>query len=192
MRGFSELLLLSNYLLMAIYFEKHEKIWFWEELKMSKRTIEDIISDVLKGEAKKNASDLVAYLRADGESGEFSIAMHDEKDESGWNVSNLGFIIITGSDDFPGPWTMWIGADNIGQHAEIPADEHIKEFDWEHVSPCGSCGGDCSPGVRTKIFGKDFENTCQSNLIFVNPDAATVESVKKIIDIRKNDILKKN
>ena len=157
---------------------------------MSNKQIEDAINNTLKGNAQKNALDLIAHIRASEASGTFTINIHDEKDESGWNVSNLGFIIITGSDDFPGPWTMWIGADNLGEHAEPTTDEHIKEFAWAHVSPCGSCGGECSPGTRTVVFGKTFENVCQHNLIFANPDADAVANLKKIIDIRKNDILK--
>ena len=150
------------------------------------RKIEDIINSTLKGETQNNALELISHLRAC----DFSIFMHDEKNESGWIVSDLGFIIINGFDDFPGPWTMWLGANNIGEHLEIPADKYTKEFAWSHVSPCGSCGGDCSPGTLTKIFGKDFENVCQHNLIFINPDAEVVECIKKIIDIRKIDILK--
>jgi len=150
---------------------------------MSKK-IEDVINDVLKGDTQKNALDLITHLRTC----DFSIVMHDEKDESGWNVENLGFIVITGSDDFPGPWTMWLGADNIGEYSEFSIDEHIKEFAWSHVSPCGSCGGKCSPGTKTKVFGKDFENTCQSNLMFVNPDAEAVAYMKKIFDIKKSEL----
>ena len=156
---------------------------------MSDKKIEDVINKVLTGDTQKNALDLVAHIRASGKPSQFAIMMHDEKDESGWVVSDLGFIFINGAGDFPGPWTMWLGAENIGRYSEAPED--IKEFAWSHVSPCGSCGGKCTPGVNAKIFGKDFENTCQSNLLFVNPDAGTVKSIKKIIDIKLNDILKK-
>ena len=154
---------------------------------MSNKRIEDTINNVLKDDSKKNALDLVAYLRENETSDNFSINMHDEKDESGWNISNLGFIIITGSDDFPGPWTMWVGADKIGENS---TDEQIREFAWSYVSPCGSCGGNCTPGIKARIFGKDFENTCQSNLMFNNPNAEAVASIIKILDIKKNEILR--
>lgn len=152
---------------------------------MSQRIIEDVIKDTLSGDTQKNALELIAHLRTDKEPGKFSITMYDKNNESGWNVANLGFIIISGSDDFPGPWTMWVGTNKLDKHAEFPVDEHIKEFAWSHVSPCGSCGGKCSPGTSVRIFGKYFENVCQSNLIFVNPDANTVDYMKKIIDIIK-------
>ena len=156
------------------------------------RKIEDIIKGVLKGHMQKNALDLIAHIRASEEDGIFSISAYDETNTSEWsgfNITDLGYIIVNGSGDFPGPWTMWIGADNLGEHSQ--AGEHIKEFAWAHVSPCGSCGGKCSPGTRTRIFGRDFENVCQNNLIFINPDADAVVCIKKIIDIRKNDIVKK-
>ena len=148
------------------------------------KKIEDIIKSTLKGESQNNALELVTHLNA----GNFSITLNDEKDESGWIVDNLGFIVINGSEDFPGPWTMWMEVNNIGEHLENPIDEQIKEFAWAHVSPCGSCGGDCSPGVSTKIFGKMFENTCQSNLMFTNPDLEAVEGIKKIVDIKASNL----
>jgi len=151
---------------------------------MSKR-IEDVINSVLSSDAQRNALELIACIRASEEGGAFTITQHDEKDESGWNVEGLGFIVITGSNDFPGPWTMWLGADKLGEHLEDPVDESVKEFAWKHVSPCGSCGGQCSPGASARVFGKDFENTCQANLMFHNPDAEAVGFMKKIIDIWK-------
>jgi len=154
------------------------------------KKIEDVVNNVLSGDAQKNALDLIAHIRAGDESEKFPIVMHDEKDESGWNTSNLGFIIVTGSDEFPGPWAMWLGAENIGEQTDLPVDQCVKEFAWANVSPCGSCGGTCSPGLNTKIFGKAFENTCQANLMFVNPDAEAVKGMKKIIDIRKNEVIK--
>ena len=157
---------------------------------MSKKRIEDVIYDFLKGDAQKNALDFITHLRTGEKSEDFSIDMHDEKDESGWSVSNLGFIIVNGSDEFPGPWTMWVSVNNIGEHSESTIPDHVKEFAWAHVSPCGSCGGDCSPGTDTKVFGRDFKNVCQHNLMFVNPDSAAVACMKEIIDIRKNDVLK--
>jgi len=150
---------------------------------MSKRTIECYISEVLNGDARENALKLVAHIRVGEEAGKSSIVMNDEKDESGWNVPGIGFIVITGSDDFPGPWTMWMGVDNLGEGVTTPVDESLKELAWSYVSPCGSCGGSCTPGARTTIFGRVFENTCQSNLMFTNPDAGVVEGMIKIIDM---------
>jgi len=149
---------------------------------MPKKIIEDVINDVLKDDAKINALDFIAHLRVIEKSGNISITINDEKDESGWNVSNAGFITIAGADDFPGSWGMWVGSDNIIEYSDFQIDEHIKEITWAHVAPCGNCNSECIHGKRITIFGKDFENVC--NLIFVNPNAETVNCMKKIIDIK--------
>ena len=157
---------------------------------MSNKKIEDVISNVLTGDAQKNALNLVSHIRTIGGSEYFAIKMHDEKDESGWVADDLGFIFVNGSADFPGPWTLWLSAGDLGQHAQNPVDDAIKEIVWQHVSPCGSCGGKCAPGVGAKVLGKDFTNTCQGNLMFVDPNADVVELIKKIVEIRLCDIRK--
>ena len=150
---------------------------------MSEIRIEDVISKTLTGDSQMNALDFISHLRAIEQAGKISISMNNEKDESGWNVSGAGFICITGSDEFPGPWGMFVGTDNIIEHSDFPVDEHIKEIAWANVAPCGKCNNDCTGGsIRRTIFGKDFENVC--NLIFVNPDSKTVDCMKKIIDIK--------
>jgi len=150
---------------------------------MTDRIIEDAINDVLSGETRKNALELISFLRAADNAERFVMKMYDD---SGCEVSNLGFIVIGGSDDFPDPWTMWIDADNLGGHLQGQefVDERIKEFAWAHVAPCGSCGGQCSPGTTANVFGRQFENTCRSQLMFTNPDADAVECMKKIIGIK--------
>ena len=150
------------------------------------KKIENVVSAVLTGDAQKNAAGLIAHMRACGEV--FGVTQNDEKDETGWAVENLGFIFINGGEDFPGPWTMWLNADNLGAGTKLPVDDSLKEFAWAHVSPCGSCGGSCSPGVSAKVFGRDFENTCQTNLMFVNPGAEAIGHMKKIIDIKKEEL----
>jgi len=118
---------------------------------MSKK-IEDFINSVLSSEAQKNALELITHIQAKGK---FPIKQHDEKDESGWNVDGLGFIVILSSADFPAPWTMWLGADKLGENAPNPIDESVKEFAWAHVSPCGSCGGNCTSGKQNTNAGLD-------------------------------------
>jgi len=152
-------------------------------------TIEELINIKLRGEAQKNALDFIAHVRTYDDI--FTISMCSDKNDewNGCDVSNLGYIVANGSDDFPGPWTMWFGVSNIGEYAETPIDECVKTFAWKHVSPCGNCGKECAPATNTKVFGKDFENTCQSNLLLVNPNEEAVEYMKKLIDIKKNDII---
>jgi len=45
-------------------------------------------------------------------------------------------------------------------------------------------------GSRKTVFGKEFEYVCRTTMRFDNPDAETVECMKRLIELRKNNILK--
>jgi len=153
-------------------------------------SIEELINLKLKGYAHKNVADLITHIREDDDI--FTISTCEYNEESTWsgcNISDLGYIVINGTDEIPGPWTFWFNASNLGEHSKSPIDEHVKEFAWNHVSPCGKCIHECNATADTIILGKKFENTCQSNLIFVNPDAEAIEFMKKLVDIKKVDIV---
>lgn len=159
---------------------------------MSDKKIEEVINGVLIGDAQKNLLDLVAHLQV-GEDSDFSIARNTKGDDALWLTKkkdeSVGVIFISGSDEFPGPWTMWVDGDPIGAHENFPIDQHVKEAAWENIAPCGSCGGECSPGFSKTVFGKKFDNVCNSTLMFTNPGVSTLEYLKKIVDVRKNDII---
>ena len=161
------------------------------------RKIEDAIMDVLKGDAQKNALDFVAYLR------ENEIPL--EESDNLWSVQYkdeyMCFILIDGSDNAPGPWTIWSEQvpgtwvtwsddDCGGEYVDFPLDDHIKEIALANINICGSCGGSCSPGRRKRVLGKEFDNVCNSAIAFTNPDAAALECAKRMIDARKDDINK--
>jgi len=158
---------------------------------MSEKIIEDSINEILKGDAQKNALDWVAYIRAD-ESGKTQIINHEGGEM--WLVKNddniVDLIYVGDSDDFPGPWIVWIRGDHIGQYADCPVDEHIKEAAWAHAALCRPCSSDCDRGIHKTIFGKEFAKVCPDTMMFVNPDADTLDDMKKIREIRNNDILK--
>lgn len=163
---------------------------------MSDKSIENVIGDVLHGEARRNAMDFVAHLRASG--------IPLEEAESYWNVALNGkdvcFILVTGSEDTPGPWTIWSDQEpgswitwsedgnDSGVQAAVSVDEHTKETAWSYLNYCASCGGDCSPGKRKTVLGKDFDGLCSSALAFTNPDAKGVCCAKKMVDARIRDI----
>jgi len=63
---------------------------------------------------------------------------------------------------------------------------------WANVNICTSCGGSCSPGTRKAIFGQEFDNVCSTDLAFYNPDAKTLEYVRKLMEMRKYEMDKYN
>jgi hypothetical protein len=75
--------------------------------------------------------------------------------------------------------------------ADSPLDEHTKEVAWANVDFCGHCGGSCGGGFHKKIFGKEFDNVCNTTFRFDNPNAEAVECAKRLVELRKNDIQSK-
>ena len=163
---------------------------------MSARKIEDVIRDVLKGDTQVAALDFISYLRRK------EIPFDDS--ENYWEVKYkdkcVCFILISGTDEKPGPWTiwsdpepgtwtMWSDSDDYNSCADASVAEHIKETAWKYVNHCANCGGDCSPGQRKSVLGKSFDNLCSSAMAFTNPDAEALQCAKRMIDIRINDIL---
>ena len=148
------------------------------------------INNAMAGDARKNALDFTAFLLANGITPE----CHESGD--GWSVmysgESIGFIVITGAEQFPGPWTLWFNSCDFGDGA---ADYDLKEAAWTHASICGhfssggkNCGCGNQPGFRRVIFGKTFENRCHSPLMFHNPDAKTLEYVKRLMLALKQNI----
>lgn len=164
---------------------------------MSVQKVEDVIKDVLKDDAQKNALDFIAYLRAN----DIPVEESDNYWEIKYKDKCVCFIFIDGSDEKPGPWTIWSDQesgtwitwsveDNSSERENFSVDDHIKELAWANVNFCASCGGECSPGKSKTILGKVFDNLCNSAIAFTNPDAEALDCAKNMVDIRISDILK--
>ena len=163
---------------------------------MAKRRIEEFIGDVLEGGAQERALEFIAFLRAN----EIPVGESDGY----WNVKLDGktvcFILINGSADKPGPWTIWSdqekgtwvtwAEDEVPAASEnLSAAEDVKMTAWANVNFCENCGGECSPGKQKTILGKTFDGVCSSALAFTNPDAEMLNCAKKMVEMRKNDII---
>lgn len=162
---------------------------------MAEQRIEEIINDTLMGDTQTNALDFIAFLRAE------DIAYN----QSGGYLDvhclgrNVCSVLITGDKDAPGPWTIWSeqepgtwvtwpDGEPGGGQAGLPEDAHTREIAWAHVNPCASCGGDCSPGRRKTVFGRGFDNLCNSALAFTDPDAEALACAKRMVQARVKDI----
>lgn len=149
-------------------------------------SIEEEINEKLTDDTRENALDFVAFLQAN----EISIISSGEGE--GWAIggaegNSIGFMLITGTPEFPGPWTFWFNSCDFG---DDPADDELKETAWAHTGICGRCHAgwkDCGGGDRV-IFGRKFENLCHSPLMFTNPDAKTLESEKKLVLMLNNTL----
>ena len=169
---------------------------------MSKKRIEDVICDVFIGDTQKNALDFIAFMRAN------EMPPPDEPEyENCWDImlknevvcfvhlvsanENNTKALTIFSDQVPGTWITWSDNENNGEYIDVPVDEHIKKIAWENVKNCSEdCGGDCKPGRRKRVLGKEFDHLCASALLFENPDSEALECVKEMVLARKHDILK--
>jgi len=132
----------------------------------------------------KNALDFAEYLKANEM---IYTGIHCEihyKDKCAC------YIYFDASCKFHSPWSIWTEGDYDSEHDDVSISECMKEIAQANVWHCLRCGNPCSPGKRAVIFGKEFENVCNAIMMFRNPDGETLECVKKLVDMRKNDILK--
>ena len=142
--------------------------------------IEDVIKGKLKGDAQGNALDFIAHLwGAEG----FSFSK-DENDDGRWWIKCKDTLVCemqigAASDDSPEGWDVWVYGDCIGRH-DSPVDESTKEIAWANITHCKNCGADCAPGRRKTVFGKEFDNVCQSTLAFSNPETDRLNCLKEI------------
>jgi hypothetical protein len=157
--------------------------------------IVDAINNVLKGDAQKNALDFVAYLMASEML--FERGKGYWEDKIYWMIKYkdeyVCFILINGSEDKTETegWTIWSDDSDSNWFSNFPLDEQLKEIAWKNVDVCTNCGGCGNPGGTHKtIFGKEFDNICITTMKFINPDAEALKCVKKMVEIRKNNIHK--
>jgi len=148
---------------------------------MTSKKIEEVFKEVLIGGALKNALDFAEFLSANG------IIQADE--HSMHYKGKCVCYLDTRSERHS--WIIWTEGDYSSQHEGFSIDERTKEIAWANVMKCGNCDGvDCKPGKTKVIFGKEFANICNADNVnmtfkFTNPDAETLECVKKLVLMRK-------
>lgn len=160
---------------------------------MSEREIEKIVGDSFTGAAQKNLLAFLAFLKANEM--RFERGKGYWENQFYWMIRYKGesvcFILIngTGAEAKFAPLTIWSDDSGSNWFEDFPLDEHMKEIAWKNADFCESCGS-CGGGTPKTLFGKKFDNICRTTMRFINPDAETLAFVKKMIGIRKADILK--
>ena len=106
-----------------------------------------------------------------------------------------GFGSVKHEDELEG-WTIWLNTDDNDAvwYRDFPLEEELKKIAYINVDICGKCapGSPCCGGYRKMIFGKEFDNVCRCTFRFDNPNAEAMECAKKLVELRKNDILGNN
>ena len=171
-------------------------------VKCPKKDIEDFICEILTGGTQKSALDFIAHCRTNG----LAFERHNE----GWwegklywwvkyNDETVFYILVyspASAVDSAEPWVVWSDDSGSKWFEDYPLDEHLKEIAWKNVGVCGNeietaCDGCPGIGGQPKtIFGKIFGNTCGTTFRFNNPNGMELECLKKLVEIRKKDIIK--
>lgn len=157
---------------------------------MDEQKIQDYICEELSLDDQKIALDFVEYMKNN--------EMEFVKDNGYWkdkiyyqikfNTKCVCYIAIKDPDEKDNHWTIW--SDDMGSNwlEEITLEKRIKETAWKHIDFCGNCGS-CGGGRRKVIFGKEFDNVCGCTFRIDNPDLDALLFMKKMVQIRKNEIL---
>jgi len=163
---------------------------------MSGQKIENIIGEILIKDAKNNALNFIQYLRENNMVFEREKGYWENKYYWGikYNDEFVCFILISNEEktNFES-WTVWSDDSGSNTFGDGSADEKTKEILWKHVAVCESidrCFDGCKRSRKT-ILGKEFDNVCGTAIKFESPCTETVDCMKKMVEIRKNDILRK-
>ena len=141
--------------------------------------IEDVIEKNLRGEQLKNAKDLIAFLKTND-------ILPENTESDCWHYRNKALIVIHSYDYDDNMWFIYGNVENI---EGFPINDELKEFVWKNVRICSKCGCPGMPrGGNKTILGKEFENTCDCDIWFMNPDSETLELFKKFMMLTKYNI----
>lgn len=163
-----------------------KRVSLYQEQKKTKPKVEDVINELLKGDRKQAALDFVSFIKSLKMTPQWASA-------NSWAVSyknkRVCYIKIK---DFRSKENYWYIRPAIGYDDETIAfceRENLKQIMINSIHFCQGCGK-CAPGKRMIFFGKEFENVCCSSIDFEfhNPDAATLECAKKLVDFRRSII----
>jgi hypothetical protein len=151
-------------------------------------TVEDVIKNSALSENLKNTHiEFCRFLKDN----EFSIEPedHTEDDKNGWKITYLHECV--GHMNFANGG-IWIDTCDFGGSGS--ADDILKETTWNHVRICEyfksggkRCGCGRQPGFDRTIFGNKQNNLCFALLEFLDPDAKTLEDIKKLMLLFKQN-----
>ena len=153
------------------------------------KQIENHIEENLTGQLKQVALDYVAFLRKNNV--EFYRDICDcWKDKIYYwvklNDECICFIAIKDPDEPENLWTIW--SDDCNSYEADILEDDIKRVGWEHIDFCGHCGS-CDGGKQKTVFGKVFNDVCGCTFRIDNPATNELPFLKRMVEIRKRDIL---
>ena len=160
---------------------------------MIEKSIEEIINEELSSDDKIVALDFITFLREN--------ELDFVRDRGYWrdkiyflvqyDNECVCFISIKDPDEIENRWTVWSDDMSSTYLADNDIENALKITAWEHVDLCGHCGS-CGGGRKKNIFGKEFDEVCGCTFRFDNPQRNDLKFMKKMVEIRKRELLERN
>lgn len=163
--------------------------------KQKNPKIEQVITDLLDGEMKKNALDFITYLREN----KITISISNAS-QGTWKVcykgKGLGRIWVHKNRWIACPYAVY-----TEEFESYMTNENMQNIIWNNLFICHRCQPHiCAPqankseeafvGNTKKYFGKEFNNICKHwDAYFRSPDEKTINCLKKMIDFKKQTII---
>ena len=147
-----------------------------QEQRRTKPKLEDIIASraSMDDKAKQVASLFLDYCNAKN-------ITYRWNSTNRWNLmakgKSLGYIGIGVRETDDNSWSILLNHREIIQYEDFIQKEGLSEIINNNLHLCEKCSGSCM--------------SCAGKLGFENPDAGTLESVKRILDLRLN-LLQRN
>ena len=144
---------------------------------------DDIKNAALSASLQRAYIDFCRFL----EDNKFSV--ETEADGNGWQIlyanDYIGHLNFTHVG-------VWLDTCDFGDNGS--ADDALKETTWAHVRICEhfssdgrQCGCGNQPGSDKMLFGKLFEHLCFAHLEFLSPDSNTLETIKRLLLLFKQN-----
>jgi hypothetical protein len=149
----------------------------------SKPKIGEIIPEYLEGKVKQSLEELLEFCRINGIKYPWSAT-------NIWKlqlkVKTVGMIYVgkypcQGKNVTKGSWYAHINTEPLVD--EFIIKENLTEVIHRNVIPCVHGVKSCGAGKTMTIFGKEFHGV--HGVLFKNPDAESLDCIKKLLEYRK-------
>lgn len=153
--------------------------------------IKSIVYDTFPLDLKESTLDFLLYLNSNSLT--FERLLGYWKNQYYYSVKyeneSVCYILLNGAGDEQqfAPLTIWSDDSGSNWYENYPLSNDLKKIAWGNVDYCVRCGS-CAGGTQKLIFDEQFENVCRTTFRFINPNNEKFELIKKLIDIRIEEI----
>ena len=165
---------------------EEKKTTLWNEQKITRPKIDEIIPDVSDAGIRKTVSEFVLFLRENKMSPGWAGANLWNAKSKGKSICGIG---LGKRNWFCKESNFWVVTLNHLNHMDEYEDKIIKEglqeIVWNNIRHCAYCSR-CAPGKNIKICGKELKSVCKDSHLFIHdPDEAMVSGIKKLLELEK-------